>query len=333
MKTMRMIGRASVHWRVSVLVVALLGPYATAADAQGHTQPYRIGVLHDAFAANHPAAEGLRAGLRELGLVEGRDVVFDVRFTEGKPEAAPAAARELIQARVDVFFTSGEAATNAAKEATRDIPIVFTQVGDPVASGIVAALAHPGANVTGVSSLSTVLVGKRLEVLRTIAPALKRVWVIYAADDPSSRAALAQAEDAGPRLGLEIRARAVSDADQLAAALKEVQPDEALLAPDVSTLDIPVALLEASLASRVPAVFPAALWVEHGGLAAYGPDYRAQGVQAARLVAKILRGAQPRDLPVEGAALILLAINTTTANLVGATVPRKYLIWATRLQR
>jgi putative ABC transport system substrate-binding protein len=115
--------------------------------------------------------------------------------------------------------------------------------------------------------------------------------------------------------------------------LKEVRSGDALLPPDVPTLDIPVAILEASLACRVPAVFPAVLWVEHGGLASYGPDYREQGVQAARLVAKIVRGARPADLPVEGAEAIGFAVNMTTANLVGATVPRKYLIWAEHLQR
>jgi putative ABC transport system substrate-binding protein len=315
------------------LAVAVLGATCAPAGAQQSARPYRIGVLHDAFAANHPAAEGLRAGLRDLGLVEGRDVVFDIRYTEGKPEAAPGAAKALLDAGVDVLFTSGEAATNAARQATPTTPIVFTLIGDPVAAGIVKRLAHPGGNVTGVSSLTTVLVGKKLELLHTMAPEVKRVWMVYSADDPSSRAALANAGQAGSRLALAVESRAVKDAGELAAALKEIQPGDALVAPDVATLDIPVAILETSLASRIPAVFPAALWVEHGGLASYGPDYRAQGVQAARLVAKILHGARPADLPVEGAAVIDLAINMTTANLVGATVPRKYLIWATRVQR
>jgi putative ABC transport system substrate-binding protein len=315
------------------LALAGLALFSAAANAQQTARAYRIGVLHDAFAANHPAAEGLRAGLGELGLVEGQNLVFEVRFTEGKPEAAPAAVKALLDAGVDVLFTSGEAATNAARQATKTVPIVFTLIGDPVAAGIVERLAHPGGNVTGVSSLTTELVGKRLEMLRTVAPHVKRVWVIHAADDPSSRAAIAKAEEAGSRLALAVEARAVKDTRGLDAALKEVRPGDALLPPDVATLDIPVAMLETSIASRIPAVFPTALWVEHGGLAAYGPDYRAQGVQAARLVEKILRGARPRDLPVEGADHIHLAINLKTADLVGATIPRKYLLWATRLQR
>jgi putative ABC transport system substrate-binding protein len=315
------------------LALAVLALFSASASAQQSARSYRIGVLHDAFAANHPAAEGLRAGLAELGLVEGRNLVFEVRFTEGKPEAAPAAVKALLDTGVDVLFTSGEAATHAARQATKTVPIVFALIGDPVAAGIVERLARPGGNVTGVSSLTTELVGKRLEVLRTIAPDVKRVWVIHAADDPSSRAARVKAEEAGALLALAVEARPVKDARELDAALKEVRPGDALLPPDVATLDIPVAMLETSLASRIPAVFPAALWVEHGGLASYGPDYRAQGVQAARLVEKILRGARPRDLPVEGADQIHLAINLKTANLIGARIPRKYLAWATRLQR
>jgi len=315
------------------LALAALGAFSASADAQQSARPYRIGVLHDAFAANHPAAEGLRAGLGELGLVEGRNLVFEIRFTEGRPEAAPAAVKALLDAGVDVLFTSGEAATHAARQATKSVPIVFTLIGDPVAAGIVERLAHPGGNVTGVSSLTTELVAKRLEVLRNIAPNVQRVWVIHAASDPSSRAALAEAAEAASRLALAVEPRQVKDARELDAALNEVRPGDALLPPDVATLDIPVAMLEASLASRVPAVFPTALWVEHGGLAAYGPDYRAQGVQAARLVEKILRGARPRDLPVEGADQIHFAVNLKTANLIGASIPRKYLLWATRLQQ
>ena len=314
-------------------LLAALALLSGDAGAQAPRRPYRIGVLNEAWAANHPTVEGLKAGLRELGLQEGRDVTFDIRFTEGNPQATSEAAAALVKAGVDLLFTSNEAATQAAKAATRTVPIVFTLVGDPVAAGIVAKLARPGGNLTGVSSLTTELVPKRLEALKTLIPRLRRVWAIYYAGDPSSLAAIRKAEDAAPRLGLAPVARPVRTPEELERALQEIRPGDALLPPDVATLDIPAVLLEVSLTARIPAVFPASLWVGHGGLVSYGSDYHAQGVQAARLVAKILRGARPEDLPVEGADKIDLAVNLKTAALLGVTVPRKVLLRADILRR
>jgi putative ABC transport system substrate-binding protein len=290
-------------------------------------------VLNEAWAANHPTVEGLKAGLRELGFSEGRDVTFDIRFTEGKSEATPVAAAALVRAGVDLIFTCNEAATLAAKAATSKIPVVFTLVGDPVAAEIVKKLARPEANLTGVSSLTTELVPKRLEALKTLIPNLRRVWAIYHGADLPSSAAIVKALEATPRLGLELVPKTVLTPDQLDQVLKDVRPGDALLAPDIATMDIPAVILEASLASRIPAVFSAELWVTHGGLVSYGADYRAQGVQAARLVAKILRGTRPQDLPVEGADKIALAVNVKTATLLSITVPRKILLRADMLQR
>ncbi len=301
------------------------------ADAGEARRPYRVGVLNEAWAANHPTVEGLKAGLRELGLEEGRDVTFDIHFTKGDPPATHAAA--LVKAQVDLLFTSNEVATLAAKDATQKVPIVFTLVGDPVAAGIVTRLAHPGGNVTGVSSLTTELVPKRLETLKRLVPTVQRVWTIYYAGDPSSVASARKAQEAGPRLKLRVVERPVRTPEELERTLKELRPGDALLPPDIATMDIPAVILEASLASRVPAVFPATLWVGQGGLVSYGPDYYAQGVQAARLVAKILRGARPQDLPVEEADKIDLAVNMKTAYLLGLTVPRTVLLRADRLQR
>jgi putative ABC transport system substrate-binding protein len=316
---------------VSLTAAFALLPFS--AEAQQARRPYRIGVLNEAWAANHPTVEGLKAGLRELGFEEGRNVTFDIRFTEGKSEATPLAAGALVQAGVDLIFTSNEAATLAAKAATPKIPVVFTMVGDPVAAGIVTKLAHPEANLTGVSSLTTELVPKRLEALKTLIPSLRRVWAIYHGGDLPSNAAIVKALEVTPRLGLELVPRTVLTPDQLEQILKEVRPGEALLAPDIATMDIPAVILEASLASRIPAVFSAELWVTHGGLVSYGADYHAQGVQAARLVAKILRGTRPQDLPVEGADKIDLAVNLKTAALLGVTVPRKVLLRADMLRR
>jgi putative ABC transport system substrate-binding protein len=318
------------HWIGACATLALL---ALTAQAQETRRPYHVGILNEAWAANHPTVEGLKAGLRELGLEEGRHVTFDIRFTEGKPEATPIAAAALVKAGVDVLFTSNEAATLAAKEATKTIPVVFTLVGDPVAAGIVTKLAHPEANVTGVSSLTTELVPKRLEALKTLIPTLRRVFAFYHGADLPSSAAIVRALEVAPRLGLEVVPRTVLAPEQLDELLRKLRPGDGLLAPDIATMDIPAVILEASLASRIPAVFSAELWVSHGGLVSYGADYRAQGVQAARLVAKILHGARPQDLPVEAAEKISLAVNLKTASLLSVTVPRKVLLRADLLRR
>lgn len=303
------------------------------AHAQQAPRPHRIGVLNEAWAANHPTVEGLRVGLRELGFEEGRDVVFDIRFTQGKPEATRGAAEALVKEGVDLIVTSNEAATQAARNATKKIPIVFTLVGDPVMAGILRVIARPGANLTGVSSLTSDLVAKRLEILKTLAPQVRRVWAIHHGDDPSSIEAIRRAEAAAKQLNVELIARPVYTPEQLAYAIKSIKPGDALLPPDVGTLDIPAVLLELATASRLPAVFATSLWVGHGGLASYGPDYHAQGVQAARLVAKILRGARPGDLPVEGADRIDLAVNLKTAGALGLPVPRKIMLRADMIRR
>jgi putative ABC transport system substrate-binding protein len=314
-------------------VAILLWLPAHAAETQQAPRPFRIGVLNAAWAASHPTVEGLKAGLKELGVEDGRDVTFDIRFTEGKLDAMPAAAAALVQSGVDLIFTSQEAATQAARDATKSVPIVFTLVGDPVAAGIVGKLAQPGGNVTGVSSLQTELVAKRLEVLKTLAPAARRVWLIYDGVDLSTVPMVRKALEAARRMKLEVIPKGVLDANELKQVLREVRRDDAVLAPEGSNPDLAIGIIEQSLALRVPAVFGTALWVGYGGLMSYGPDYFAQGVQAAALVAKIRRGARPQDLPVEGAEKIDLAVNLKTADLLGLTVPRKILLRADAFRR
>jgi putative ABC transport system substrate-binding protein len=329
---------ALMHRSVAVIVLApailaLVGALLSPASAQRARPPYRVGVLNDARAANHPAVDGLKAGLRDLGLEEGRDVVFDVKLTDGDPERMPAAAAALVKAGVDVIFTSGEAATLAAKAATQTIPIVFTLVGDPVAAAIVTSLAHPGGNLTGVSSLTTDLVPKRLEALKALAPQVRRVWAIYHTADRSSGALITRALEVASRFGVEIVPRAALTPDELGQVLERLRPGDALLVPDIATMDISAALLETSLARRDPAAFSSELWVSHGGLVSYGADYRAQGVQAARLVGKILHGSRPQDLPVEGADRIILAVNLKTAASFGLTAPHALLFRADIIRR
>jgi len=324
--------RARRAFRAALAIVLALSA-AHAAEAQEAPRPFRIGVLNAAWAASHPTVEGLKAGLKALGLVDGRDVTFDIRFTEGKLDAMPAAANALVQSGADLIFTSQEAATQAAKAATTRVPIVFTLVGDPVGAGLVSTLAQPGGNLTGVSTLQSELVAKRLQVLRTLAPAVRRVWLIYDGVDLSATAMVGKALDAGQRMRLEILPKGVLGVDELRRVLRDVRRGDAVLAPEGSNPELVVTIIEQSLALRVPAVFGTALWVGYGGLVSYGPDYSAQGAQAAALVAKILRGARPQDLPVEGAEKIDLAVNLKTADLLGLPVPRKILLRADAFRR
>jgi putative ABC transport system substrate-binding protein len=317
-------------WLAAVMLLCL--PLSLL-EAQQARRPYRIGVINAAWAASHPTVEGLKAGLKELGFEDGRDVTFDIRFTEGKLNTMPAAAEALVKAGVDLIFTSQEAATHAAKEATESVPIVFTLVGDPVGAGIVGKLAQPGGNVTGVSSLQTELVAKRLEVLKTLTPAVRRVWLIYYQVDLGTTPMIGKALEAAQRMKLDLSPKGVLDASDFKRVLGEVRRGDAVLAPEGSNPELTIAIIERSLAVRVPAVFGTALWIGYGGLISYGPDYYAQGVQAAGLVAKILRGARPQDLPVEGAEKIDLAVNLKTADLLGLTVPRKILLRADAFRR
>jgi putative ABC transport system substrate-binding protein len=315
------------------LAAGLLGLVAVGTAAEPAARAYRIGVVTEAWAANHPTVLGFKAGLRELGLEEGRDVSFDIRFTQGKPQAAPAAAAALVSSGVDLLFSCSVAATLAAKAATAKLPIVFAQVNDPVAAGIVRELGRPGGNITGVSSIAPELMPKRVQMLTTLQPGVRRVWFIYARGDPAAAAALARAREAAPQLGVAIVARAVGEPNELHALRRSFRAGDALLAADEDALEIPAGLLKLSLEARVPALFPSSFWVGYGGLASYGPDFFAQGIQAARLAAKILRGAPPGELPVEAADVIDLAVNLRTAGLMNISVPRKVLLRADTIRR
>jgi putative ABC transport system substrate-binding protein len=320
--------------RLFGLVAALLlGALVSGSAAPQSARPFRIGVINAAYAASHPTIEGLKAGLKELGIEDGRAVTFDIRFTEGKLEAMTPAAEALVRAGVDLIVTSQEAATKAARDATKRVPVVFTLVGDPVGAGLVGSLSQPGGNVTGISSLQTELIAKRLEVLKTLAPGVRRIWLIYPVVDLSTTPMIDRALHAAQRMKLEVMPKGVLDVAELKRVLRDIRRDDALLVPEGSNPDLAVAIIEHAGAMRIPAVYGTALWVGYGGLVSYGPDYYAQGVQAAGLVAKILRGARPQDLPVEGAVKIDLAVNLKTAELLGLTVPRKILLRADAFRR
>jgi len=317
----------------SLFLAATLGLSSLAVAAEPVAPARRIGIVTEAWSANHPIVLGFKAGLRDLGFEEGRDVTFDIRHTDGNRAATTTAAAALVRSDADLVFACDVNSARAAKAATAKLPIVFAQVEDPVAAGLVYELARPGGNVTGVSSLANELAPKRIEVLKKLQPALRRVWLVHAPDDPSAVAALARLREVGPRLGVTIVSQAVGAAADLVTSQRNLRPGDALMTPDDAAPDISVDVLKLSLQARVPAVFASSLWVGYGGLASYGPDSFAQGMQAARLAAKVLLGAQPGRLPVESADAIDLAVNLRTAGLMNINVPRKILLRANTIRR
>lgn len=241
----------------------------------------------------------------------------------------PTAVAALVASRVDLIFAQAETAALAAAKATTTIPIVFANVADPVASGIVRDLAHPGGNVTGVSNLATELVAKRLEILKTLVPKLQRVWAVY---DPAAgaetRVEVLRAQEGAKALGLELLVRPVQTAEEARAVIATIPPsDGALTFERATSANIGGQLVE----SHKLTVFGSAFWLDFGGLVAYGADYRDVGAQAARLVVRIFAGTPPRDIPVEGANNILLTINVKAAKALGLAIPPSLLLRADRV--
>ena len=193
------------------------------------------------------------------------------------------------------------------------------------------SIPRPGGNITGISSLATELTPKRLEILKAMFPGVRRVWAVYYADDLSSAEAARKAQEVATLLKLEVVVRAVRTPEELVGHLKTLRPGDGLLSPPSVTMNIPAVILDLELMSKWPALFYNTFWAQAGALVSYGSDPHAEGVQAARLVARILRGERPQDLPVEGANKIELAINLKTARSLGITIPRDILVRADRV--
>jgi ABC-type uncharacterized transport system substrate-binding protein len=268
--------------------------------------------------------------MRELGWVEGRNLAIEYRWADGHTERLRDLANELVRLKVDVILTHNTPGPLAAKQATSTIPIVFATAGDPVGSGIVASLARPGGNITGLSSQTPDVAGKRLELLREIVPGLHRLAVLAHTDNPFVKLDVSQLQQAGAGLGVEVvtfEIRRGEDIDPAFEALKGRA--QALYVPAT-----PVALVNRvrintlALAAHMPTTLGVREYVEAGGLMSYGPDWPHMWGRAANFVDKILRGAKPADLPVEQPTKFDLVINLTTAKALGLTVPDKLLALA-----
>jgi len=309
-----LLGGAAVGWPV-------------AANAQQADKIARIGWLGQNLAPNPQAREAFRQGMRDLGYVEGRNLVIEYRDAEGKLDRLPALAAELVALKVDVIVALNTLQSLAAKQATRTIPIVFAGVADPVRAGLVTSLARPGGNATGFSTLAVDLVGKCLELLTQAVPGVSRVAFLWLPDNLGGRTEtdmLKEAEVAARALGVRlqfIEARGPEDFDRAFADMISAGVGALTMLPSLTLLNERRRLVDLAAENRLPAVYFWRGFVDAGGLMAYGVNGADLERRAATYVDKILKGAKPGDLPVEQPTKFELVINLKTAKALGITIP------------
>jgi putative ABC transport system substrate-binding protein len=268
--------------------------------------------------------------LRELGWVEGRNVAIEYRWAEGRAERAAEIAAEFVRLKVDVIVTYGTPPTLAAKQATSAIPIVFALAGDPVGTGLVASLARPGGNVTGLSVQLTESLGKRLELLREAVPGLRRLAILGNVGNPFTVLEIEEVQAAARTLGLEVHTAEIRRAQDIAPAFETLRgrTDAIYVSTDPLVLTNLTRINTLALGSQLPTIYTSREYVEAGGLMSYGPNYPDLWRRAADYVDKILRGAKPNDIPVEQPTKFDLIINLTTAKTLGLTIPESFLLRA-----
>jgi putative ABC transport system substrate-binding protein len=300
--------------------------------AAERSRPFRIGALTSSWGPT-PIITGMRDGLLALGYREGQDFVLGVRFTQGDITALPAAARQLVQYGVDLIFVDADEPARAAQQATTQIPIVFGSVNDPKGLGVVRSFARHGGNMTGVTDMELDLGPKRLQIFREMLPHLQRVLFPYNADEAYAVKMASVYREAAQHLGIELIERAVRTPEEAQTALTQLRQGEVdgILAPRSNSLNIHGFILDIATQRRLPTMFSAPFFPEHGGLASYAPDTYETGRQAARLVDKILKGANPAELPVEVNHKIEFVINLKTAKALGLTIAPEVLFGADRV--
>jgi putative tryptophan/tyrosine transport system substrate-binding protein len=318
----------------SILVAVVLLALGVTAEGQQSKVP-RIGYLGGATpSAVSDRIEAFRQGLRELGYIEGENLVIEWRPAEGKFDRLPALAAELVRLKVNIIVTGGPASTRAAKAATSTIPIVMAQDNDPVANGFVASLARPGGNITGLATLSPEIGGKRLELLKEIVPKLSRVAVLGTSTDPANAQLLKEVEFAAGALGVKLQYLDVLDPKDIETAFRDASKGraEAVLALASPVLISQRAqLADLAVKSRLPAIYYSTEYVEAGGLMTYGVNLNDVARRAATYVDKILKGRKPADLPVEQPKKFEFIINLKAAKQIGLTIPQSVLYRADRV--
>ena len=325
---MRLIGLAVVL-TLSLVFVPL------AAEAQQSTKVPRIGLLGGGSASTNAArTDAFRQALRELGYVEGKNIVIEELWVDGKADRLPALVAELVRLKVDVIISAGPTVTRAVKEANVTTPVVMGFDDDPVGSGFVSSLARPGGNITGLSSLSPGLSAKQLELLKEIIPRLSRVAVLGSLIHPGTAQSLQEMEFAARALKVQLQYLDVVDPKHIepafGAARKE-RADAVLVLTSIATNLRRRQIVDLARKSRLPAIYFTTEWAEAGGLLTYGASYTDLFHRAATYVDKILKGAKPADLPVEQPTKFELVINLKTAKALGLTIPPSLLRRADRV--
>jgi putative tryptophan/tyrosine transport system substrate-binding protein len=315
--------------------VLLLLPIHSGFAAAGKT--HRIGILFGTTRAfNTARIETFRKTLRELGYVEGKNIVIEYRYADGQLDLLPVLASELVQLKVDVIVTSATSGVLAAKNASGTIPIVFTALGDPVGSGLVASLARPGGNVTGLSILATELSGKRLELLKEAFPKVTRAVMLWNPTSSGESLQFKETQEVAKTLGVQLLSMEVQVANDFETGFQLAKKERAqalLVVPSPVTNSNLKQILEFAAKNRLPAMYAAPEVVDAGGLMSYAPNYADQFRRAAIFVDKILKGTKPADLPVEQATKFEFVINLKTAKQIGLTIPPNVLARADRVIR
>jgi putative tryptophan/tyrosine transport system substrate-binding protein len=307
------------------------------AEAQQTAKVPRVGNLWigvNTDIAINQNQEAFRQGLRDLGYVEGRNIAFEDRYAEGYVNRLPGLATELVNLNVNVIVASATPATQAAKDATKTIPIVFAVVGEPVHSGFVASLARPGGNITGVRLLEPQLSGKRLEVLKDAIPNLKRVAVLVNLANPIHVLYLKEMKLAANAMEIMLEFIEVKGAGEIDRAFDPLTKERAgalIVLPDAMFYSQRPKIMSLALKNRLPAIYSFSSYVEDGGLMSYGPNYPDIFRRAATYVDKILKGSNPADMPVEGPIRFELVINLNAAKKIGLTIPPAVLRQADKI--
>ena len=290
----------------------------------------KIGILTDAMVPWHDSTTGFRDGLRDLGYVEGKSVIFEVRAAQGDPSRVSELNRELVSLKPDLLLC----VSDACRRENGDIPMVFVQVGDPIGPGFVRSIARPGGNITGIANLRGDLTAKRLELFKDMVPTLRRVLVTFDPRDPEELASARFARSAGPQLGVTVLEQPITDRLEMEPGLAELREggaDGILIVQAGTNLNIPGRSFEVALTNNIPTMYVNSFWAEIGVLATYGPDHYTQGRQAARLAQKILTGIPPAEIPVELAERIDFTINLKTADRLGLKISPEILVRADRI--
>jgi putative ABC transport system substrate-binding protein len=304
-------------------------------DAQESGKVARIGyVSSTGTAASDASFKALRDGLRDLGHIEGKNIMFEYRGAEGKRDRIPGLVAELVQLNVDVLFCPNLPAIDAAKQATKTIPIVMVSNVDPVELGIVDSFARPGGNITGLTLQSLELSGKRLELLKEIFPKLKRIALVWNLEDQSMNLITKQIQAAAPPLGVTLQPYGVRGPNDFGGIFEKISqnpPDALFSIADRLITSQRKQILDFGVKSKIPTMFDSAPSVEAGALMAYGPSRAEVARRAAFYVDKILKGAKPAELPVEQPMKFDLIINLKTANQIGLTIPQSVLFRADKV--